>query len=127
MWAPRSGICWGTRETGQESPTSARPPTGWTAPPMWRRPPTFYVTGCIVVITRYIADSPWPDGSPARHAASPCICHSAGLGNKRKERLQHPWHHLQSSLRDGEKKPTRPMSQTRPVGLHASLPYTFQA
>ena len=26
--------------------------------------------------------------------------------NKRKERLQHPWHHLQSSLRGGEKKPT---------------------
>ena len=24
--------------------------------------------------------SPWPDGSPARHAGSPCICHSAGLG-----------------------------------------------
>ena len=43
--------------------------------------------------------------------------------NKRKERLQHPWHHLQSSLRGGEKKPTRPMSQTRPVGLHAPLPY----
>ena len=24
--------------------------------------------------------SPWPDGSPARRAASHCICHSAGLG-----------------------------------------------
>ena len=41
----------------------------------------------------------------------------------RKERLQHPWHHLQSSIRGGEKKPTRLMSQTRPVGLHAPLPY----
>ena len=30
--------------------------------------------------------SPWPDGSPARHAASPCICHSAGLGNPVKSR-----------------------------------------
>ena len=33
--------------------------------------------------------SPWPDGSPARHAASPCICHSAGLG---KSSSVAPWH-----------------------------------
>ena len=26
------------------------------------------------------ASSPWPDGSPARPAASLCICHRAGLG-----------------------------------------------
>ena len=35
-----------------------------------------------VVTTRTLrrASSPWPDGSPARPAASLCICHRAGLG-----------------------------------------------
>ncbi len=35
-----------------------------------------------IATTKTLRDgsSPWPDGSPARHAASPCICHSAGLG-----------------------------------------------
>ena len=33
--------------------------------------------------------SPWPDGSPARHAGSPCIFPSAGLG---KPSSVAPWH-----------------------------------
>ena len=33
-----------------------------------------------IVTTKDDGSLPWPDASPARHAASPCICHSAGLG-----------------------------------------------
>ena len=38
-----------------------------------------------LVTTRPSDDGSLPcrDGSPARHAASPCICHSAGLGRRR--------------------------------------------
>ena len=40
--------------------------------------------------------------------------------NKRKERLQHPWHHLQSSLRGGEKKPTRSLAGKPLAGFRAT-------
>ena len=40
--------------------------------------------------------------------------------NKRKERLQHPWHHLQSSLRGGEKKPPRSLAGKPLAGFCAT-------
>ena len=71
--------------------------------------------------------SPWPDGSPARHAASPCICHSAGLG---KPSSVAPWHGCERfhSQPDGARPqltrhpPNRTSPQTRasPVREHLS-------
>ena len=71
--------------------------------------------------------SPWPGGSPARHAASPCICHSAGLG---KPSSVAPWHGCERfhSQPDGARPqltrhpPNRTSPQTRasPVREHLS-------
>ena len=70
---------------------------------------------------------PGRDGSPARHAASPCICHSAGLG---KPSSVAPWHGCERfhSQPDGARPqltrhpPNRTSPQTRasPVREHLS-------
>ena len=52
--------------------------------------------------------SPWPAGSAVRHAASPCICHSASLG---KPSSVAPW-------------PGCEPSHSRPEGLPATDPTT---
>ena len=82
-----------------------------------------------IATTKTLGDgsSPWPDGSPARHAASPCICHSAGLG---KPSSVAPWHGCERfhSQPDGARPqltrhpPNRTSPQTRasPVREHLS-------
>ena len=59
---------------------------------------------------------PWPDGSPARHAASHCICHSAGLG---KPSSIVPWPDCAPchSLPDGARPPLTRQPTQRPRKL----------
>ena len=59
--------------------------------------------------------SPWPDGSPDRHAASPCICHSAGPG-KPSSVASWPGCEPFHSRPDGQPatEPTSPQTRTTP-------------
>ena len=61
--------------------------------------------------------SPWPDGSPARPAASPCICHRAGRG-RRSSAAPWPGSEPFHSQPDGTRlPPTRPAHNRGPRKL----------
>ena len=47
--------------------------------------------------------------------------------DKRKERLQHPWHHLQSSLRGGKKKPLEVWPESHWPGFTLRQSDVFQS
>ena len=76
----------------------------------------------------------WPDGSPARHAASLCICHSVGLG---KPSSAAPWHGCErfrsrltatSEPEPPNGQPNVPANSCRPgpgAPLAASSPHHF--
>ena len=67
------------------------------------------------------ASSPWPDGSPAQRANSPCTCHNAGPG---KTSSVAPWQDSAPSRSqpDGGNQPADPPSGPRNIPANSHQP-----